>query len=188
VRTVARLSEDQKSIRKEIWPVRLPLFSAVAFAKRDVGSEFALHGEIPLGGLGIAVIVDVGGVERELAEIGHRKDAETSAKNGLAVAERTIGKAETRLKILSVELAKAGGPGQLVGVFDGSARHVGGGTEDGDAAERHIGSGGRAARIGGIVGIGGVATVDAGEEAGARLITDGNDDAAIANVEGSEII
>ena len=204
----------------------------VAFAKSDIGREFAFNSEVPLGGLWVAVIgerilvevtgardkrgicgcpptgkligglaagegiggrsndgdVDVGGVERELAEVGHREDAETSTEDGPAVAERAVGKTEARLKIPAIELTKAGAEADFVGVFDRSARHVGGGAEDGDAAECDVGRGGRAARVGGIVWIGRIATIDAGQESGSRLIAHGNDDATILNVEGGEIV
>src|ERR1700676_3671587 len=112
--------------------------------------------------------VDVGGVEGKLAEIGHREDAKASAHHRFAVTEGTIRKAQSRLKVLSVELAEPGSEADFVGIFDGSTRHVGGSAQDGDAAERGVGGSGRAAGIGRIIRIGRIAAVDRREKSGAR--------------------
>src|ERR1700722_8952039 len=51
-----------------------------------------------------------------------------------------------------------------------------------------VSAGGGAAWILDVCGIGGIAGVDGGEKAGPRLVSDGDDDAAVANVECGEIV
>jgi hypothetical protein len=131
--------------------------------------------------------VNVRSVERELAKVGHGEDAESSAGNRFAVTERAVGKTHARLKILAIELAQTWTEPDFVGVFDGSARHARLGAQYGNASEGRVDDTWRTTRIGRIVRVGGIATVDRRQKSRTRLIADGNNDSTVANVERRKI-